>query len=67
MKDNCTVLFGEQSSAIHTGTLHDARVNGWMKGGREGSSFVRKLSLLVTQLDYVTVLKSGNIRRDINI
>lgn len=55
MKDNCTVLFGEQSSAIHTGTLHDARVDGWMEGGREGSSFVRQLSLLVTQLDYVTV------------
>lgn len=67
MKDNCTVLFGEQSSAIYTGALHDARVDGWMEGGREGSSFVRKLSLLVTQLDYVTVLKSGNIRRDINI
>lgn len=31
----------------------------------EGSSFVRNLSLLVTQLDYVTVLKSGDIRRDI--
>lgn len=59
MKDNCTILFGKQSSAIRTGTLHD----GW----RDGSNFVRKLSLLVTQLDYVTVLKSGNIRRDINI
>lgn len=63
MKDNSIILFGEQSSAIHTGTLHDARVDGW----REGSIFVRKSSLLVTQLDYVTVLESGNIRRDINI
>lgn len=29
MKDNSIILFGEQSSAIHTGTLHDARVDGW--------------------------------------
>lgn len=65
MKDNCTVLFRKPSSAIHTGILHNSRVDGWMDKGRERSSFVRKLSLLVTQLDYVTVLKSGNIRRDI--
>lgn len=34
MKDNCTVLSGKQSSAIHTGTLYDARVDGWIEGGR---------------------------------
>lgn len=34
MKDNCTILFGKQSSAIHTGTLHDARVDGWIEGRR---------------------------------
>lgn len=29
MKGNSIILFGEQNSAIHTGTLHDARVDGW--------------------------------------
>lgn len=32
MKDNCTILFGKQSSAIRTGALHDARVDGWREG-----------------------------------
>lgn len=27
-------LFGKQSSAIHSGTLNDARVDGWIAGGR---------------------------------
>lgn len=34
MKDNCTVLFGKQSSGIPTGTLHGARVDGWIERGR---------------------------------
>jgi len=46
--------------------LCGAGVAGWREGG-EGSSSVKKLSVLGTQLDYVTVLKHGNIRRDVNI
>lgn len=34
MMDNRTVLFGKQSSAIHSGTLHGARVDGWIEEGR---------------------------------
>lgn len=34
MKDNRTVLFGRQSTAIYTGTLRGARVDGWTEEGR---------------------------------
>lgn len=33
MKGSCTGLFGKQSSAIHAGALHDARVDGCIEGG----------------------------------
>lgn len=61
MKDNSTILFRkqEESCATHTGILCEARRPKWL----EGSSFMKKLSMLmVIQLDYVTILKHGNIR-----